>query len=102
MRKGYDLLQYAKVEGDPHQSLANAIVIVACRDYKASLKKLKNPMIGRQDETFAERDKTGCELFFRSGLFQILTNLNPEQLIKDLQAEVYGPKAYYYNKGAKQ
>lgn len=87
MRKSYDLLDWAKVEGEPEQSLANAIVITAARDYKAAIKRLRNPLITGQDKAFTERTRVECEMFFRSSLFEIFCNLNGEELMKALRRE---------------
>lgn len=56
----------------PYESLANAIVLQAVKDY-------------RNAECQSDIDK--LELFFRSGWFGVLTSINPEILISKLREE---------------
>ena len=67
-----------------YENLANAIVLSAATDYRDALKKLAR---GRRNSA-AERTKAECLCVFRSGWFGILTSLDPEMLIKKLDAEV--------------
>lgn len=69
-----------------YTNLANAIIIQAAKDYKKALRRLKN-YPGDRD---ARRTVCGCEKFFRSDWFQILTSLDGELLLKKLRREVYG------------
>jgi len=67
-----------------YENLANAIVLRAVDDYRRVLRILSKHPHNRvaQDEC--------CEIeqFFRSSWFGILTQVNPEMLLKQLKAEV--------------
>ena len=68
----------------PEESLANAIVIRACDDYRKALKKLKrNP-----EHTDSLHTKFECEEFFRSDWYEMLTSVDGEFLIKKLKKDV--------------
>lgn len=69
---------------DPYQELANAIVVLASKDYTVAVKKLDR---GRKNEA-AQRTKDECLRFFRSAWFRRLTEIDPEFLIKKLNSEV--------------
>lgn len=69
---------------NPYQELANAIVVLAAKDYTAAVKKLDR---GRKNEA-AQRTKDECLHFFRSAWFGRLTEIDPEFLIKKLNSEV--------------
>ena len=56
----------------PYENLANAIVLSAVKDYRRSSSK---------------RTMEEIERFFRSGWFRVLTNIDGEQLIRDLRKE---------------
>ena len=56
----------------PYENLANAIILKAVKDYRQST---------------CERTMEEIERFFRSGWFRVLTNIDGEQLIKDLRKE---------------
>lgn len=81
---------------EPYRRLANAIIILAAKDYRSVLKKLKkyagmkemnpNRNIPGEKETLAE--KPSIERFFRSGWFGTLSSVNPEIIIHRLQKEV--------------
>ena len=62
--------------GDPYEELANAIIIQAAKDYVHAIRG------GYKDR----HKKQSLERFFRSNLFRILTNTDPEWLISHLQA----------------
>ena len=68
---------------DNYQNLANAIVLSAVEDYRKALRKLG----WFPDDRFAMAEKRSIERFFRSGYFNILTNLDPEMLIEKLNQE---------------
>jgi hypothetical protein len=69
---------------DNYENLANAIILRAVRDYRKALKKLaKFP-----DDIIAMSRKQEVERFFRSRWFKVLTSLDPEMLIRKLNAEV--------------
>lgn len=68
---------------DPWQSLANAIVISAAKDYRADLRRLRrNP----KSKT-AISEITDLERFFRSEWYAALTNVPGELLIQKLKEE---------------
>ena len=71
---------------DPYESLANAIVLQAVKDYRVALKRLKKHPNNK--DAAIERDS--IERFFRSGYFGILTDIDPEYLIDRLNEEVFG------------
>ena len=56
----------------PYENLANAIILKAVKDYRQSK---------------CERTMEEIERLFRSGWFRVLTNINGEQLIRDLRKE---------------
>lgn len=69
------------------ENLANAIIMKAVIDYKAALLKL------RRSKTFQARANaraviTECEAFFRSQWFGILTDLDPQMLIRKIKEEI--------------
>ncbi len=67
-----------------YQALANAIIIQAAKDYKATLRSLK-----RHPNSYAARmNAKELEGFFRSRWFSVLTDVNAEYLIKKLREEV--------------
>ena len=69
---------------DPYEALANAIIVQACEDYRAALRKLKkNP---KNQDAMAQTME--CERFFRSGWYQLLTAVDGEYLIERLRAEI--------------
>ena len=61
---------------NPYEALANAIILQAAKDYRASWKK-KNGA--------AERSQ--IQRFFRSRLFANITEVNPDYLIERLEVE---------------
>lgn len=68
---------------EQYESLANAIILQAVKDYRKALKKHhKRPKYEPAIKTIAE-----VENFFRSHWFEILTNLDGETLIKKLKME---------------
>lgn len=67
-----------------YENLANAIILRAVDDYRKVLRILSKHPHNRA----AQDDYREIEQFFRSGWFGILTQLNPEMLMKQLKAEV--------------
>lgn len=68
---------------DPWQSLANAIVISAAKDYRTALRRLRrNP----KNKT-ALSEIADLERFFRSDWYAMLTNVPGEALIRKLKEE---------------
>ncbi len=68
----------------PYESLANAIILRAVEDYRKTLRVLSEHPYHRD----ALREKRSILRFFRSDWFHVLTNLDPEILIKRLDKEV--------------
>ena len=69
---------------DPYENLANSIVLLAVKDYRNALKKLKK--WPRNESAKIMKDEV--ERFFRSAWYRELTSVNGEYLISKLQAEV--------------
>ena len=69
---------------EPYQDLANAIILMAVKDYRDALKKLKKrPCYGP-----AQNMKNEVERFFRSDWYRELTSVDGNILIKKLKSEV--------------
>ena len=69
---------------EPYQDLANAIILMAVKDYRDALKKLmKRPRYGPAQDL-----KNEVERFFRSDWYRELTSVDGNVLIKKLQEEV--------------
>ena len=68
---------------DPYQSLGNAVVLQAVKDYRDAVKKLSR---GKKNTT-AEQTKNECERFFRSGYFNVFTELDGNALLSQLEKE---------------
>ena len=68
---------------DPYESLANAIILLAVRDYRTASKKRKKHPKNKDAKLIVE----DCERFFRSDWFTTLTSVDGELLIKKLQEE---------------
>jgi hypothetical protein len=69
---------------DPYQNLANAIVAQAAQDYLSALKKLKKNPRNRM----AMDEAMQMEKFFHSGWYEILTDVDPDYLIRKLREKV--------------
>lgn len=65
------------------QDLADAIIVQAAKDYRHTMKMLRE----NNQSTQLLIDQQRLEVFFRSDWFQQLTNLNGRQLLNDLQKE---------------
>ena len=76
-------MQGANTE-DPYTGLANAIILQAVKDYRDALKKLSR---GRANKD-AEIKKQEILNFFRSDWFGVLTEIDPEMLIRKWDEEV--------------
>lgn len=61
--------------GDPYENLANAVILQAVSDYRAA-KKARN-----------KREQAEVLRFFRSKWFGVLTEVDPEYLIRRLDEE---------------
>ena len=69
---------------DPYENLANSFILLAVKDYRDALKKLKK---WPRNEA-AQIMKAEVERFFRSAWYRELTSVDGEYLISKLQAEV--------------
>ena len=69
---------------DPYENLANSIVLLAVKDYRDALKKLKK--WSRNESAKIMKDEV--ERFFRSAWYRENTSVDGEYLISKLQAEV--------------
>lgn len=77
---GSTIVDYA----DCYENLANAIVLLAVKDYKSALRRLgRNP--NNQD---AQGTKERLERFFFSQWYEVLTDLDPNRLISGVQERV--------------
>lgn len=68
---------------DPWESLANAIILQAVKDYREARKKHRK----RPKNEVAKLMIADCEAFFRSVWFRDLTELDGEMLLRKLQEE---------------
>ncbi len=69
---------------DPYESLGNAIILQAVKDYRAVLRRIKHNPKNR----IAIDEALLIEKFFRSQLYAVITNIDGEFLIDKLRAEV--------------
>lgn len=69
------------------ENLANAIIMRAVIDYKAALLKLRRCKTSK-GRANARAVITECESFFRSQWFGILTDLDPEMLIRKIKEDI--------------
>ena len=69
---------------DPYENLANSIVLLAVKDYRAALKKLKKWPRNESAKTM----KDEVERFFRSDWYRELTSVDSNFLIEKLKSEV--------------
>lgn len=67
-----------------YENLANSIVLLAVKDYRTALRKLKK----RPRNKSAQILKVEVEKFFRSAWYRELTSVDGELLISKLQSEV--------------
>ena len=68
---------------DPYEALRNAIVLQAVKDWRLAVHKLvKRP---KSHPDILIRDE--CERFFRSDLFQNLTNMDGSAILRKLKEE---------------
>ena len=73
-----------KLSENPYEALANAIVLQAVNDYRATLKKVKKNPNNRE----ALDEALQIERFFKSQWYQVLTSVDGEYLINRLRREV--------------
>ena len=68
---------------DGWEELANAIILQTVKDYRVALKRMKR----WPDNHQLAREKRTCESFFRSWWFSVLTDVDPELILRRLQEE---------------
>ncbi len=68
----------------PYESLANAIVMQAVKDYRITLLHLQK----KPDNKDYQSEVASLKRFFRSGWYDELTSLNAEYLIRRINEEV--------------
>jgi len=66
----------------PHERLAHAIVVRAVQDYSAALRRLERK---NGDDPYAEIRMKEIETFFRSDWFSMLTTLDGEWLVEEIE-----------------
>ncbi len=69
---------------DPYKELANAIILQAVEDYRKWAKEYSDS----RDDRKLRKNLVELKEFFRSEWFSILTNLDGEQLLAKLKAEL--------------
>ncbi|MDB2127488.1 hypothetical protein [Enterocloster clostridioformis] len=69
---------------DPFESLANAIILQAVKDYRTAGKKLKRNPKNKDAKLMVE----DCERFFCSDWFGQLTFVDGKMLLRKLQEEL--------------
>ena len=69
---------------DPYEKLANAIVLLAAKDYRSALNRLKKTPRNREAKAAALE----LERFFCSKWYTALTSVDGDYLIKNLRKEV--------------
>ena len=67
-----------------YQNLANAIVLLAVKDYRETLRRWR---LHPEKKAYMD-EKIECERFFHSNWFSTLTSIDPEVLISKLIQEV--------------
>lgn len=72
------MTETAKHEGDPYENLGNAIIVQATKDYITAIKS------GYKRAYEAK----SIEKFFRSQMFKLITDIDPEWLIEQLRESV--------------
>ena len=68
---------------DPYESLANAVILQAVKDYRAARKKLKYRPKNKEAKLMVQ----DCEEFFRSDWFAVLTGIDGPGLLRKLEEE---------------
>lgn len=70
------------------QSLGEAVVLQAVKDYRAALRALRRD----PNDRIADGKAQDIESFFRTGLFLMVSRLDPDDLIRRLRKEAEGWK----------
>lgn len=69
---------------EPYENLANAIIVLAAKDYRSALRRQKRRPGSRETQGTINR----LETFFRSAWFGVLTDVEGEYLIARIRKEV--------------
>lgn len=69
----------------PYENLANAIILQAVKDFRKCIKVVKRNGRNKEQAIKEMREIVG---FIKSPWFRVLTNLDPQVLLKKLQEEV--------------
>ena len=69
---------------EPYENLANAIIVLAAKDYRAALHRQKRHPSSHETQRTIDR----LETFFRSAWFEVLTDVEGEYLIARIRKEV--------------
>ena len=69
---------------EPYENLANAIIVLAAKDYRSALRRQKRRPGRRETQGTINR----LETFFRSAWFGVLTDVEGEYLIARIRKEV--------------
>ncbi len=74
----------AKMDGNPYENLANAIIIKACTDYRNALKRVEKNRNNKE----AIHEVLELEKFFHSPWYNALTTVDGDFIIRKLRAEI--------------
>lgn len=69
----------------PYESLANAIILQAVKDFRKCIKVVKRNGRNKEQAIKQMREIVG---FIKSPWFRVLTNIDPQVLLKKLEEEV--------------
>ena len=72
------------MELNPYRELANAIVVQAAKDYRKAVKRRRK----YPKDKDAQREIRDLRRFFHSGWYSMLTEVDGDRLIKDLERSV--------------
>lgn len=71
-------------EYEPYENLANAIIVLAAKDYRSALRRQKRHPGNRETQNTINR----LERFFRSAWYEVLTDVEGEYLIERIKKQV--------------
>lgn len=71
-------------EYEPYENLANAIVVLAAKDYRSALRRQKRHPGNKETQHTIDR----LERFFRSAWYEVLTDVEGEYLIERIKKQV--------------
>lgn len=84
---------------DPYRALAAAIVKQAASDYVNDIRKLRNGKLTNRQREMVVADKNGCEQFFRSKFFGLISDIDADALIQECRRRAHKlqPVRYEYD-----